>query len=171
MVNFFLSMLIMAFGYSMPASITKNQVHPIYVSVAEIEHNEKAHTLQVSYKIFTDDFEKTLRKTTKLKVDLINPTDRDQMNNLVNNYLQKHFNIKVNGKLVSLKFLGFENMEEGIYSYLEAENIMEVKTIEIFNNVLYEYEAEQMAIFHCKVKAQTKSSKLNNPETVVNLRF
>ena len=158
-------------GFGLPADNANQAVHPIYVSVAEIEHNAKAHTLQVSYKVFTDDFEKTLRRNTKLKVDLINPADREQINILVNNYLQKHFTLKVNGKPVALKFLGFEEIEEGIYCYLEAANITDVKTVEIFNNVLYEYQNEQMAIFHCKVKGQTKSSKLNNPETAVTLTF
>ena len=171
MVNYFLSILMLGFGIGMPASIQMQNAHPIYVSVVEIEHNAKAHTLQVSYKIFTDDFEKTLRNSTNLKVDLINPTDRAQMNNLVNAYLQKHFTLKINGKVTSLHFLGFEEIEEGIYSYLEADNITEVKTVEIFNNVLYEYQPQQMGIFHCNVKGVTKSSKLNNPDTNVKFSF
>ena len=40
-------------------------LHPIFVSVTEIEHNAKDKTLEISCKIFTDDFEKTLRLTYK----------------------------------------------------------------------------------------------------------
>lgn len=161
----------LCFGVGVPSTQPLANAHPIYVSVAEIEHNAKAQTLQVSYKIFTDDFEKTLRKNTNLKVDLINPKDREKMNILVNAYLQKHFTLKVNGKAVSLRFLGFEEIEEGIYSYLEATNITAVKTIEVFNNVLYDYHPQQMGIFHCKVNGVNKSSKLNNPETGVTFNF
>ena len=171
MVNLFLSLLMLSFGVHLPAATPAAVTHPIYVSVAEIEHNAKAHTLQISYKIFTDDFEKTLRNSTSLKVDLINPTDRNQTNKLVYAYLQKHFSLKINGKATSMHFLGFEEIEEGIYSYLEVDNITEVKTIEIFNNVLYEYQPQQMGIFHCKVKGVTKSSKLNNPDTGVTFSF
>ena len=171
MVTSFLSLFLMLASVVMPASTKAPNNHPIYVSVAEIEHNAKAQTLQVSYKIFTDDFEKTLRNNTSIKVDLINPKNREQMNTLVNVYLQKHFTLKVNGKVVTLRFLGFEEIEEGIYSYLEADNISEVKTVEIFNNVLYEYQPQQMGIFHCKVKGITKSSKLNNPDTGVKFTF
>ncbi len=171
MVNYFLSLLLMFGGVGMPAALPANSNHPIYVSVAEIEHNAKAQTLQVSYKIFTDDFEKTLRNNTTLKVDLINPKNRELMNTVVNAYLQKHFTIKVNGKAVSLHLLGFEEIEEGIYSYFEADKITDVKTVEVFNNVLYEYQPQQMGIFHCKVNGVTKSSKLNNPDTGVTFTF
>ncbi len=170
MVNYFL-LLLMSMGAGLPVTSTSESRHPIYVSVAEIEHNAKAQTLQVSYKIFTDDFEKTLRKNTSLKVDLINPKDREQMNTVVNAYLQKHFTIKVNEKPVSLHLLGFEEIEEGIYCYLEADHISSVKTVTIFNNVLYEYQAQQMGIFHCKVNGITKSSKLNNPDTNIKFSF
>ena len=171
MVNYFLSVMMMCFGLGAPVNFSNTVSHPIYVSVAEIEHNAKEQTLQVSYKIFTDDFEKTLRNNTNLKVDLINPKNREQMNTLVNDYLQKHFTIKTNGKATALNFLGFEEIEEGIFCYLEAEKITNVKTVQIFNNVLYEYHPQQMGIFHCKVNGITKSSKLNNPDTGVTFTF
>ena len=47
--------------------------HPIYVSVTEIEHNAKEKTLEISCKIFTDDFEKALKATYKTYVDLLKP--------------------------------------------------------------------------------------------------
>ena len=45
--------------------------HPIYVSVVEIEHNAFAKTLEISCKLFTDDFEKQLRNSYKVHVDLL----------------------------------------------------------------------------------------------------
>ena len=149
---------------------TNNTFHPIYVSVVEIEHNAKAKTLEVSCKLFTDDFEKALRATYKTSVDLINPKDKPAMDKLVNDYVQKHFKITVNNKPVVLTYVGYEREEEGIYSYYEAANIPGVKDIVVVNNLLYEYKPEQMGLIHITVNGNRKSTKLNNPndKAVVN---
>ncbi len=44
--------------------------HPLYISVTEINHNAKDKILEVSCKIFTNDFETVLEKIAKTKVDL-----------------------------------------------------------------------------------------------------
>ena len=146
-------------------------VHPIFVSVTEIEHNATAKTLEISCKIFTDDFEKTLRLHYPSKIDLLNEKMKAPMGIIVNGYIQKHFSIKVDGKNVPLQFIGFEQQEEGIISYFQANNIAAVKKIEVFNNLLYEYSNQQMGIIHSIVNGIRKSSKLNNPESNVGFEF
>jgi hypothetical protein len=143
---------------------TNTAVHPIYVSVIEIEHNAGAKTLEVSCKLFTDDFEKALRATYKTPVDLINPTNRAAMDKLINEYVQKHVKITSDNKAVVLRYLGYEQVEEGIYSYYEASNVSRVKEIAVVNNLLYEYKPEQMGLIHITVNGNRKSTKLNNPD-------
>lgn len=145
--------------------------HPIYVSVTEIEHNAKEKTLEISCKLFTDDFEKTLRKTYKTTIDLLNPKDKAAMDKLVNDYVQKRFKVSVEGKPTALKYLGYEQIEEGIYSYFQADNVPAVKSITITNSLLYEYKTEQMGLIHVTVKGERKSSKLNNPKDRVVFNF
>ena len=50
--------------------------HPFHVSVVEINHNSADKNLEISCKIFTDDFERVLRQNYKTKIDIINPADR-----------------------------------------------------------------------------------------------
>ena len=150
---------------------TNSKPHPIYVSVVEIEHNAKGKTLEVSCKLFTDDFEKVLRSTFKTSVDLINPKDRPAMDKLINEYVQKHLKITADNLPVNLKYLGYEQVEEGIYSYYEAANISQVKDIAVVNNLLYEYTAEQMGLIHITVNGNRKSTKLNNPNDRAVVKF
>ena len=150
---------------------SSGEVHPIYVSVVEIEHNAKDKTLEISCKIFTDDFEKTLRQAYKTHVDLLKPADKEAMNKLVNDYVQKHLQINVDGKDVQLKFLGYEQVEEGIYSYYQADNINTVKNITVTDDILYEYKDQQMSLIHVTVNGIRKSTKLNNPDTKASLGF
>lgn len=145
--------------------------HPIFMSVTEIEHNAKDKTLEISCKIFTDDFEKTLRQVYKTTVDLNNPKDKAAMNKLVSDYVQKHLTLTVDGKKVSLQFIGYEQQEEGILSYYQVNNITAVKKIDITNSILYEYKKEQIEIMHVTVGGNRKSTKLSNPDDKASFDF
>ena len=150
---------------------SSGKMHPIYVSVIEIEHNAKDKTLEISCKIFTDDFEKTLRQAYKTHVDLLKPGDKEAMNKLVSDYVQKHLQVNVDGRDIQLKFIGYEQIEEGIYSYYQVNNINTVKNITITDNILYEYKEQQMSLIHVTVNGNRKSTKLNNPDTKASLSF
>ena len=138
--------------------------HPLFISVTEMEHNQKDKIVEISCKIFTDDFEKTLRMNTKEKVDLLNPALKSQMEKLVNSYIQNHLIVQIDSRKVAMKFLGYEQQEEGITSYFQVDNISSIKKIQVFNNLLYEFNIQQMGIIHAIVNGNRKSSKLANPE-------
>ena len=145
--------------------------HPIFVSVTEIEHNTKEKTLEISCKIFTDDFEKALRATYKTSVDLLKPKDKNAMNKLVDDYVQKHLLLKVDGKAGTLQFLGYEQDEEGIESFYQVNNIAAVKKLDITDNILFEFKKEQISIIHTTVNGNKKSTKLVNPEEKASFEF
>lgn len=151
--------------------LSGNTTHPIYVSVTEIEHNAKEKTMEVSCKLFTDDFEKNLRSVYKVPVDLINPTNRSVMDKMVNDYVQQHLKITLDNKQLNLRYLGYEIIEEGIFSYYESVNIEKPSEVTVFNNLLYENQPEQMGLIHVTVNGNRKSTRLNNPENKASIRF
>ena len=148
-------------------------VHPIYMSVTEIEHNAKEKTLEISCRIFTNDLETTLRQSNKgvIDLDLLKPKDKTATNKLVNDYIQKHLSIVVDGKPVALQFLGYEQQEDAINSFFQVNNINSVKKISITDNILYEYKSEQISLLHVTVNGNRKSTKMVNPEEKVSLEF
>lgn len=139
-------------------------VHPFHVSVTEINHNSADKTLEVTCKIFTDDFERVLAQNYKTKVDLINPPDKSKMDSLVKKYVLSHLVIKVNGRPVTMNYLGFEIDHEAAYSYVEIPNIPVVTKLEISNNIMYDLFDDQIGIIHTIVGGNRKSTKLNYPE-------
>jgi hypothetical protein len=145
--------------------------HPIFVSVTEIEQNIKEKSLEVSCKIFTDDFEKALRVAYKTKVDLLDAKLKPAMDKLVNDYIVKHLKVNVEGKIYTLKYVGFERIEEAIYCYFEVENIITPKKIIVTNDLLYEYKKEQMSLIHITIGGKRQSKKLTNPEKVFAVNF
>jgi hypothetical protein len=145
--------------------------HPLFVSVTEIEHNAADKTIEISCKIFTDDFEKALRQQYKTTVDLLKPKDKTAMKKLVSDYVNKHLQFTVNGKTAALQFLDYEQQEEGIISYYQINNIPALTKLDITNNILYEYKKEQIGIIHVIVDGNRKSSRLDNPKDKVSFEF
>jgi hypothetical protein len=152
-------------------SLSSEINHPIFVSVTEIEHNEKDNILEISCKIFTNDFESTLRKKSAAKIDLLNPKDKSAMDKLVSSYLQQHLKIWVDGNLKEIKYIGYEQTDESIESYFQIDNVKTMKKITVKDNILYEFKEEQMSLIHVIEKGVRKSTRLINPEDTVEVQF
>ena len=140
------------------------EAHPLHISVTEINHNAAEKTLEISCKLFTDDFEKVLTQNYKTKVVLINPPDRTAMEKLVNDFIQKHLTIKADGKQMKLSFIGYEKDNDAIYNYFQADSIVTVKKIAVTNNILHELFTDQINLMHIIVDGKRKSMKLDYPE-------
>lgn len=146
--------------------------HPFHVSVIEINHNAAEKTLEISCKIFTDDFEKTLARINNTKVDLINPPNKAAMDSLVKKYVLSHLTLKANGKpIINYTYLGFEHETEAVYSYIEVSNVPSLSKLDISTNIMYDTFDDQMNIMHVVVNGNRKSSKLNYPDKEAAFNF
>lgn len=160
------SLLVVFFTSFSPAT-----PHPFHVSVVEIEHNAADKTLEISCKIFTDDFENALAKNYKAKVDLINPPNKAAMDTLIKKYILSHLSIRANGKPVVLTYLGFENEKEAAYGYIEVQNISSVSKLEITNTLMHDEFIDQVNIMHVKVGGNRKSTKSDYPDKEAVFNF
>src|SRR5882757_2272794 len=97
--------------------------HPFYVSVTEISHNAKDKTIEISCKLFTNDLEAALEKFTNTKIDLSAGTDKAKTDKFIATYINKHLQLKIDGRPVSLELLGTEKESEATWTYFQANNI------------------------------------------------
>ncbi len=139
--------------------------HPYYVSVTEIEYRPQHKELQIACKIFTDDLEDAMKAEYKKQVVLTDEKDKQAIQALVFAYLQKHLKIVVDGKPLSYEMLGYELEQEATWNYLLIKNVSSLKSVNVFNDVLYNLRSGQINIIHFKNKGETKSFRLNAPET------
>lgn len=146
-------------------------LHPLHVSVVEINHNSTDKTLEISCKIFTDDFEKVLVQNYKAKVDLINPPDKAAMDTLVKKYVFSHLSLSVDGKPAKFSYIGFERESEAVYSYIQVDNIVSVKKIDISNILMHDMFTDQINLMHITIEGDRKSTKLDYPETKASFNF
>jgi len=158
-------------GYQNNNENTRDLTHPLYVTVTEINHNAKDKTLEISCKIFTNDFEAALEKSVHVKTDLSQPKDRKTADQLVSDYIKQHLQLKVDGKLVTIEFVGSEKEIDATWSYFQVNNIASVKKLEIMNSLLYETFDGEINLMHVTVAGSRKSMKLNGPETNAVFEF
>lgn len=157
-------------GLKIAGALLLAWMHPFFVSVVEINHNKAEATLETSVRIFTDDFEKTLKtRFPSQPVDLYHTTPATDT--LINRYLREKLQLRVNGKPVVWTYLGSERVEESTWCYLEVSKVPEVKQLHISNKLLYEYKKEQINMHHITVNGERKSYKLDNPQSEVDFSF
>lgn len=147
-------------------------VHPVHISVSEINYSEKDKALQMTSRIFIDDLELSIRQDLHDDaLDLLKPNNGKTTDQLVSAYLAKHIKIKVDGKLVQQNYLGSEIEDVAIICYIEMPNIKKLKTIETHNDVIQETHADQSNLVHVSYKGKLKSLRLTSGKPTDILTF
>ncbi len=148
-----------------------NKRHPFHVSTIEITHKAKNKSLEITCRIFTDDFENVLSKQFKTKTDLYAKNKEKEMNVLIKSYIETNLKFTVDGKVAKYNYLGFENDHEATNVYLEIGNVPVFKTLTVYNGVLYDLFDDQMNILHVEKSGKRKSTKASFPEKKMSVAF
>jgi hypothetical protein len=145
--------------------------HPLYITVTEINHNPRDKTLEISCKMFTNDFEAALEKVTHARADLSDLKNKAATDKLIAAYVEKHLLLKVDGRTVALQFIGSEKQEDGTWSYFQVNNIPSVKKIDVSNNLLYDSFNQEINIMHASAGGVKKSTRLDYPAAAASFEF
>lgn len=146
--------------------------HPFYMGLTEISFNEKPE-IQVSVRLFTNDLEDALRKSSGKSIDILNPKDKAEADSILFHYLNKRLTISINAKPMKLSFIGYEKEEESIWTYMEIKSAKPLipKMLKIHNNILYDYFPGQTHIIRVNRNGIGSSKKINNPESQAEFIF
>ena len=138
-------------------------LHPIHVSIAEIDHNQEAKALQITLRIFIDDLELSIRnKINSPELDLLNPGGAKTTDQLVKDYLTEVLKLKVDKKAVQTNYLGHEIEGPAMICYIEVENIKKFKSIEVTNKAILETHEDQSNLINVNYLEKVKSLRLTN---------
>jgi hypothetical protein len=145
--------------------------HPFYISVTEINHNAKDKIIEISCKMFAEDFEQILEKDYKTQLDISSGKDKANFDKLIPDYINKHLSLIVDGKPVKLSYVGYEKESESAYCYFQVDNIPAVKKLNITNSILHDFNDAQINIMHVVVNGKRQSTKLDYPNTTASFSF
>ncbi|MEI6151585.1 MAG: DUF6702 family protein [Chitinophagia bacterium] len=146
-------------------------LHPFFVSVIDINHNEKEATIEISVRCFTSDIEKMIAADTKTTIDLSQVNQKIKADALLKAYLTKKLRLSVNGAKTNLEYVGFEIQKESTWTYFEIKNIKQLNQLNVFCEVLFGINDQQINIFHVNAKGNRKSYELIYPKNTTQFNF
>ncbi len=143
--------------------------HKYYVSVNDIEYVKDKEAVQIISRYFIDDFEKALRERYDSSITLAVDNEKENVDGYIEKYLNQKFRIELNDQSIPYNFLGKEYQDDMIFCYLEIEHVLEIRSIDVSNQVLMDMFPDQHNIIKLKVNSRNKSFLLNkeNPKGVL----
>lgn len=160
--TFFLTVLL--FGNS--------DIHPIHVSVTDVEYDAERKALEIVSHIFLDDLEKHIRLIkNEPYLDVLNPKGDKTSNDLIKNYYKERFKLIVNGKEEDYNFLGYEHEGAAVYIYFELEKVKKLKSLTVRNEILLQLFDDQVNLVHVKVDGKIRSMKLEDGDEMDTLEY
>lgn len=159
--------LLLAFtliGISMQA--TSREIHPLRLSLCEIEYEAKKELLTINLKLFlTDVNEALVFNTSNDALAFCEPNESPRAESMLLSYLDKFFFVKANGKKVDLKIkskrLGGSGQNTALWVYFEHPQNEALTSLEIKNSVFTDLFFDQNNIIYVHVNGKSKSLMLN----------
>ena len=125
--------------------ISHVEFHEYYVSTTEVDYIKEKNLMQITIRIFIDDFEEIVKqKNNNLKV--APDSNSKKINEILNQYIFEKFKISVNDQELIYEFIGKEYKSDMIQAYYEAEINNIIKNISFENYILFDYFENQQNI-------------------------
>ena len=141
-------------------------LHPFHISICEMSYNTETTCFEISYRVFSDDFEVALTGISDVKVDILKEFEKEKSKLLIDDYFNQHFGIWIEGQKVSLNYLGSEHVDDALWNYFESEKTPISGSTKIVNEVFFEIFKDQMNLIHFNIGDKKRSFRfdLDNPE-------
>ena len=117
-------------------------------------------------RLFVDDLEEGIQKEKKLSAfNLLNPAANGSTDRYIEDYLETHVSIKIDGKAIPLHYLGHEREGAAIIAYAECVNIKKWNQLSFSCTILMAQFADQSNLVHVQVGEKIKSARLVQDKT------
>ncbi len=143
----------------------KTSEHPFHISVTEIRYKPKEKVVQVSVRLFLDDFEETLQGFTGDEYLDIMQADETLLNQEVEKYLKENFSMQ-GKKPIELEYLGFEYDRDVMWCYLEGTKVKNLTMLKVRSTVMTEIFPDQENLVHIRREGKVKSLRLTRSKNV-----
>ena len=145
--------------------------HKYYISVTQVDYIQEKQSVQITTRIFIDDFEKVLRARYNENIVLAGKEETKEANKYIETYLRSKIRVRINDKDMNLIFIGKEYDIDIIQCYIEIQDVTLVKSIEVTNEVLFDLFEDQQNMIKTKINSKQKSFLLNKNNKKALLNF
>ena len=158
------------------ASFDNLDAHPLRLSLCEIEYTSSTRLISIHLKLFLTDVNEALVFNPKSnELAFCQPNESVKANQLLLNYINRFFYLKVNGEKMSLKIkqkrLSGDGENTALWVYFELSQPVILKSLEIKNNVFTDLFFDQNNIVYIHLDEESKSIMLNKKTAIHKLEI
>lgn len=147
------------------------EVHKYYISLTQIDYIKESKSVQITMNLFLDDFDVALNNSFGKNFNLSSKEELENSNDYIEDYLEYHFEIKVDNKIQKINYLGKEYEGDIVYLYIEIEDVKTISTVEVKNNMLIEFFPDQQNLIKLKINDKFDSLLLTKKNDKGLLNF
>ena len=149
--------------------------HDVHISMCELKYNNEASSFEVSIRIFIDDLELALTRNGTQVLQLGTPAEALQSDQLIAEYLNKHFGITADGVILKPEFIGKEVTEDlqAVWCHIQFRHkAASVSACTFHNSILLEVYDDQRNIMDIRMAGNQKDyAILEAGNTTLNYHF
>lgn len=139
--------------------------HKFYVSIYKIEHVAQKQRLEITTRIFIDDFNAALKKNYAVTTHLGEPNQNAQDIQLMNRYLGEHFSVYVNGSKMPYQYVSHEYEDNVLIGYYKINRVAKISSLKVQNNALLEISDQQQNVIQSQINGKKQSLLLTSETT------
>ena len=145
--------------------------HKYYVSTSLYNFNEDSNSLQITMKIFKDDFTNLINKKEGIELDKVEDLNSTKIKSKISKYLFSNLSLFFDNNEYKAVYLGAKEDTEMFTFFLEIENLPSYKLIKLKNTVLFEMFNKQQNIVHFKKGTKKRSFVLRKDKGFATFEF
>ncbi len=146
-------------------------MHPLYLSICQINHNASQASLEIAMKVFTEDLDLAMSHQGLGNLHLGEDNESEKANVYIAAYLSKQVQIKVDGKPVVFSYLGKEVEMDVTWCYVEVDSIHTFAELEVTNKLFMELFDPQRNLVHVRFGKKEKSMMLTKGHSTEIVTF
>ena len=125
-------------------------MHPVHVSVTNMDYNAEDVSIESSTKIFKKDFKLLIYHLYAIEVDFETDTISEKNRKLMEDYFLSHFKVKLDNSVSpELTIKNIQIKDEYVWFYCHIDVDEHFNQVEIFNGLLFDlyFDQKNMLIF------------------------
>ncbi len=140
--------------------------HPVHVSVTNLDLDPVRGKVELSVKIFADDFQDLILHKYGIQLNIVEQEDPGERITAVNRYIKESLQLVFNGnETADLQFVESKLNEEAIWLFYRYEHPGRIRKVDIVNRVMLEKFNDQTNLMIVSFNDRQNGYRLDNKTT------
>ncbi len=144
-------------------------LHPLHVSITNIDYDKDKQIVDVAIKLFPSDIEAAIFKNSGVNLLLNSENEYFNSDSLINEYISNNFKLSFDGKTIKkMKYIKREKKQDALWFYFSFGNI-NCNTVEIENTLLFDIFNDQKNLVIINYGGNEKGFTFEKDNSVIKI--